>query len=140
MFSYSSDGGCDRPAGVPEIESAKLRNKERSKDDLPPCILRETTGTGSVKKTYRGLQGPTGAYRGLQGPTEIGRKTRERRNWRKNQHNELTAATRGEAIASPSGDTMAGHTGADDTTGVTVTGVIISRPDSEDPIRRIKNK
>ena len=29
-------------------------------------------------------------------------------------------------------DTMAGHTRADDTTGVTVTGVIISRPDSEE--------
>ena len=52
MFSYSSDGGCDRPAGVPKLESAKLRNKERSKADLSPCISRETTGTGSVNKTF----------------------------------------------------------------------------------------
>ena len=39
------------------------------------------------------------------------------------------ADTRGVTITA---DTMAGHTRADDTTGGTVTGVIISRPDSED--------
>ena len=82
MFSYSSDGGCDRPAGVPEIESAKLRNKERSKDDLPPCILRETTGTGSVKKTYRERAYTERAYR--KRAYRERRKTRERRNWKIN--------------------------------------------------------
>ena len=72
------------------------------------------------------------------------------RHWRGGDRQSVRGPSRGVTMAvSMAGITMAvsmaGITMAvsmADTTGVTITGVIISRPDSEDPktIRRIKNK